>query len=132
MEKKDMLEMVINHYSDGNKAKFASFIGISPQALSMCFTRNSYDAELIFNKCEGISGDWLLSGEGEMLVNSRFVNNELELENIKLKQEITRLKSSKLLTKDSRIYNVWMKFMEITSEMQELYKEEKGGAKYGF
>lgn len=126
MEKKDMLDMVINHFSEGNKAKFASRLGISPQALSMWFARNSFDAELIFKNCEGISGDWLLSGEGEMINTSRSVNTELQTENINLKIEIARLKALILPTKDSKIYNVWMKFMEITSEMQELYKEEKG------
>lgn len=75
MEKKDMLEIIINHYEDGNKAQFAKRLGISPQALSMWFTRNSFDAELLYTKCEGLSGDWLLSGEGEMLKSSQIVNN---------------------------------------------------------
>lgn len=75
MEKKDMLEIIINHYEDGNKAQFAKRLGISPQALSMWFTRNSFDAELLYTKCEGLSGDWLLSGDGEMFKSSQIVNN---------------------------------------------------------
>lgn len=68
MEKKDMLEMLVNYYSDGNKAKFAAKLGIKPQAFSMWFARNSFDAELLFTKCEHISAEWLLNhGEGEML-----------------------------------------------------------------
>lgn len=50
----------------------------------------------------------------------------LKTENAELKKEIERLKELKLPTKDSKVYNLWMKFMEITSEMQEMYKEEKG------
>lgn len=76
MEKKDMLEIIINHYEDGNKAQFAKRLGISPQALSMWFTRNSFDAELLYTKCEGLSGDWLLSGDGEMFKTSQIVNGE--------------------------------------------------------
>lgn len=90
MNKKEMLEMVINHYEDGNKAQFAKRLGISPQALSMWFTRNSFDAELLYNKCDGLSGDWLLSGEGEMFKASQKVNvgnEELNMEILKLRTE---------------------------------------------
>lgn len=90
MNKKEMLEMVINHYEDGNKAQFAKRLGISPQALSMWFTRNSFDAELLYNKCDGLSGDWLLSGEGEMFKTSQKVNvgnEELNVEILKLRTE---------------------------------------------
>lgn len=74
MEKKDMLDVLINYFNDGNKAQFAARLGIKPQALSMWFTRNSFDAELLFTKCESVSGDWLLSGgEGEMLRATKII-----------------------------------------------------------
>ena len=71
MERKDMLLAVINHFCGGNKAKFAQKLGVTPQALNSCFKRNSYDAALIYAKCEGISPAWLLSGEGPMLEKER-------------------------------------------------------------
>lgn len=55
----------------------------------------------------------------------------LKAENYDLKREVERLKNLKLPTKDSKIYNLWMKFMEITSEMQELYQKEKEGQGHG-
>lgn len=68
MEKKEMLDALIAYYCKGNKAQFAIKIGIKPQALSMWFSRNSLDAELIYTHCENLSGDWLLSGGvGNML-----------------------------------------------------------------
>ena len=68
MEKKEMLDALITYYCKGNKAQFAIKIGIKPQALSMWFSRNSLDAELIYTHCENLSGDWLLSGGvGNML-----------------------------------------------------------------
>lgn len=68
MEKSDMLECIINYYTDGNKARFAAIIGVKPQTINTWSARNTFDAELIYSKCEGISGDWLLgNGEGEML-----------------------------------------------------------------
>lgn len=67
MEKKDILESLINYYTDGNKAKFAGKLGVKPQTINTWIGRNSFDLELVYSKCEGLSGDWLLSGgEGEM------------------------------------------------------------------
>ena len=70
MSKKDMLLALIEHYSNGNKAQFASLLGITPQGLSTWVKRESFDIELIFSKCEGLSAQWLLSGEGDMLENN--------------------------------------------------------------
>lgn len=62
-----MLECLINHYTDGNKAAFARMLTITPQVLSQWLARSSFDNELLFKKCPGISASWLLTGEGEML-----------------------------------------------------------------
>ena len=67
IDKQRMLEELIDHYADGNKAKFARMLEVSPQTVSTWISRETFDAELIYTKCEGISGDWLLSGEGPML-----------------------------------------------------------------
>lgn len=64
-----MILALIEHYSNGNKAQFASILGITPQGLSTWIKRNSFDIELVFSKCEGISAQWLLTGEGDMLAN---------------------------------------------------------------
>lgn len=65
-----MLEQVINYYSGGNKSKFAGMIGVRPQTINTWLLRGSFDIELIYSKCEHLSGDWLLSGEGDMLRSS--------------------------------------------------------------
>ena len=67
MNKKDMILALIQHYSGGNKAQFASLLGISPQGLSTWIKRETFDNELIFSKCVGLSPEWLLTGKGEML-----------------------------------------------------------------
>lgn len=66
MDKTFMIECLINMYTDGNKSKFAAKIGVKPQTISAWLARDTFDAELIYAKCENISADWLLSGEGEM------------------------------------------------------------------
>ena len=67
MDKSMMLEYLINHYSDGNQAQFAAKLGIPAQNVSAWLRRKTFNAELIYSKCEGVSADWLLSGKGEML-----------------------------------------------------------------
>jgi uncharacterized protein YjcR len=64
-----MLNSLIHHYTKGNKAKFAAKIGVSPQTLSKWLGRNTYDAEVLYRFCEGISAEWLLSGMGDMLTS---------------------------------------------------------------
>ncbi len=67
MDKSSMIECLVNYYSNGNQAQFAAKLGIPAQNISAWIKRNTFNAELIYSKCEGISADWLLSGEGEML-----------------------------------------------------------------
>ena len=67
MEKRDILERLINHYSNGNKAKFATLLGVSPQSVSTWLARNTFDVDKIYANCVGISGDWLLTGKGNMI-----------------------------------------------------------------
>lgn len=52
-----------------------------------------------------VSCTYLLKGEGPMFEN----NDGIQKSNFKNRD---------------KVYNIWMKFMEITGEMQELYKEE--------
>ena len=70
MSKSDMILALIEHYSNGNKAQFANRLGITPQGLSTWIKRNTFDAELIFSKCEGVSAKWLLTGEGELIAKN--------------------------------------------------------------
>ena len=67
MNKKERLETLINYYTDGNKSKFSALLGVKPQTINTWLSRDTFDADLIYAKCECLSGDWLLSGEGEML-----------------------------------------------------------------
>lgn len=68
MDKDEMLESLINQFTDGNQAKFAKKLGITPQALSKWIERKSFNPELIYKKIIGVSARWLLNdGEGSML-----------------------------------------------------------------
>lgn len=104
MTKSEILENLINYYSNGNKAQFAVLLGVKPQTINTWIVRNSFDIDLIYAKCEGLSGDWLLSGEGNMLKSN---NENLLVEEIdSLKEEIRRLKEIKTPEKSSELYEL--------------------------
>ena len=70
MTKKERLETIIDHYSNGKPSVFAKFLGVAPSTISSWLSRDTFDYELLFAKCEGIDPAWLLTGEGEMLKSS--------------------------------------------------------------
>ncbi len=71
MDKNAMLDELLFHFTRGNKAQFANMLGVKPQTINTWQKRQTFDAELIFAKCDDVSGDWLLSGEGPMLQSTR-------------------------------------------------------------
>lgn len=71
MNKKAMVEALVSHYTNGNKAQFANILGVSAQTISAWIARSTLDAELVFTKCSEVSAEWLLTGNGSMLRNER-------------------------------------------------------------
>lgn len=67
MNERERLLQLINYYSNGNKTAFAKKLGISPQTINSWIIRNSYNVDLIYSKCNEVSSDWLLTGNGNML-----------------------------------------------------------------
>ena len=76
MNKRDVLETLINYYCEGNKAKFASMVGITPQLLSNWIKRDTLDYEQVYSGCPNLSGDWLLSGEGNIERNNAKIQDK--------------------------------------------------------
>lgn len=67
MEKNEILQKIIDYYTNGNKRQFAKMLGVSPQVVSGWFSRNSFDKILVSKKCLHINTQFILTGEGEML-----------------------------------------------------------------
>lgn len=76
MDKTLILNKIINHLFDGSKSKFAKKLGITPQTVSSWLSRNTFDIELIYAKCEILSADWLLTGAGSMFKKETPLNTE--------------------------------------------------------
>lgn len=69
--KKRQLEALIIKFANGNKKRFASLLGISTLTITVWEARETFDAELIYQKLPDISAEWLLTGEGQMLMSDR-------------------------------------------------------------
>lgn len=67
ISKGGMLDAIKTHLNMTKNADFARFLGISSQAVSNWYTRNTFDAELLYTKCDFINPAWLLTGKGSML-----------------------------------------------------------------
>lgn len=67
LEKSLILDRIKKAYTLKSNAKLASFLGIPPTTLSSWYSRNTFDLDLIYEKCVEINLNWLLTGEGEML-----------------------------------------------------------------
>ena len=67
ISKGEMLDAIKSHLNMSKNADFARFLGISSQAVSNWYARNTFDAELLYTKCDFINPAWLLTGKGSML-----------------------------------------------------------------
>ncbi len=57
-----ILNAIKNHYSLKSDAAFARFLDIKPQTLSSWYSRNTFDIDLLYSKCVGIDGNYLITG----------------------------------------------------------------------
>lgn len=134
MNKKKMLEQLIEHYENGNKSQFAKRLGITPQGVSTWMARNTFDSELIFSKCECINAEWLLTGEGSMLKDDNLKSVDMPKSNInesiiykmykeeKEEKEKIRLEKEALIKENGRLEER-VKFLEdrcMTNKIEEL------------
>lgn len=83
IDKSLILNRIKTHLGFTKESDFARFLGIKPQTLSTWHSRNTFDIELLYAKCEFIDANWLITGQGSMLKNlesSNFVNKNLTAE----------------------------------------------------
>lgn len=71
LTKGEMLDVIKRHLNMNKNSEFARFLGISSQAVSNWYSRNTFDAELLYTKCDFINPDWLLTGRGSMLKSEK-------------------------------------------------------------
>lgn len=106
-------------------ADIARQLGVPPQSVNQTLNAKDVKSGFLEDLCRVLNKDMSFF-YGDASISS--VDDEvkrLREENAVLKAELARQHDVHLPAKDSKVYNLWMKFMQITMEMQELYKEEK-------
>lgn len=65
-DKSLILNAIKSHYKFKSDTEFAKHLGIAPTTLSSWHSRNKIDYDLVYSKCENLSGDFLLTGKGDV------------------------------------------------------------------
>lgn len=108
--------------------EIARLLGVAPQSITQYYNADDVKTGLLEKLCQVLEKDMSFFYGDSVQSNSEVLQAELadlRKENSRLKSELTRIKDPNLKDKSERIYNIWMKFMDVTEEMQELYKENK-------
>ena len=107
----------IKHYLDYKKVPIAVFersVGMSNNSFGKTYKSGGSigldKLENILSVYQDLSAEWLLRGTGSMIIGEG-VNQEQLLKSIDLPEN------------SREIIEVWMKFMQVTEGMQEIYKQ---------
>ncbi len=104
MNKSLVLNRIKEHYGFKSDAEFARFLDITPQNLSNWYTRNTFDVERIYTKCEEINPEWLLSGKGNMLKEAQDTTTPTpETQSEESSQELLEAKNKIIALQEEKI-----------------------------
>ena len=67
MDKRLILNEIKLHYKFKTDSEFARFLGVNSQKIRNWYNRNNYNANLLIDKCQDISPQFIITGKGEML-----------------------------------------------------------------
>lgn len=119
MDKKKILQQLIDYYSAGNKRQFAKMIGMSPSGVSTWMARGTYDVSVILAKCEHVNPAYLLTGEEPMLLpdedNQAKINENEMIKMLKNVQEMTEKNLAMLEKNQQQFDRVLSLFEQMTA-----------------
>lgn len=94
LDKSAVLNRIKEHYSLKGNADLARFLGVAPNTITNWYGRSTFDLDIIYTKCEGVSFDWLFTGHGKKVLEdqssipaSQLVDNSLLYTMYKEKEE---------------------------------------------
>ena len=103
MKKNEILLNLIEHYTGGNKRRFAQMLGVSPQSVSAWIKRDTFDVDILSTKCSGINPSYLLTGDGPMLLSQDSKTEENEDKNVK---EVKNVDVDKLVARVDELVRI--------------------------
>ena len=68
MSKQAQLDQLVAYYANGYKAEFARKLGITKQCLNSWYKNEYINIEKVFHVCPGVSAEWLITGNGPMII----------------------------------------------------------------
>lgn len=114
-----------------SQAEISRKLGVIPQSVNQSLAAKDVKSGFIESLCRAFELDASFFYGGESSMSEEYVSRLLDQIHT-LEDEIRRLKSELRMkedpeqpTKESEVYRLWMKQMEITERMQELYKSQK-------
>lgn len=114
-----------------SQAEIARRLGVIPQSVGQSLSAKDVKSGFLEDLCRVFDMDISFFYSGESSAKSRDVEelkdyiSHLQKENQELRSELSLKKDPDLQSKESEIYRLWMKQMEITERMQELYQSQK-------
>ncbi len=73
-----MLDAIKKHLNMSRNKDFADFLGVTSQAVSNWYARDTFDLELIYTKCVFLSPEWLITGKGKMLKEEKIKEYDIQ------------------------------------------------------
>lgn len=74
MDKALIIKEIKKHLNIEKDKDFADFLGVKQNTLSTWKSRNTLDYEKIISKCDFLNANWLITGQGNMIVNKENTN----------------------------------------------------------
>lgn len=114
MEKREILQKLIDFYAKGTQSKFSSMCGLADGTVNMWLKRNRFNIDTLLKACPDVNYQFLLTGEGP-ITKTQLVKKEKEEKTI---DKIT-LATNELLLVCSELKK------QITDIRQELEEERR-------
>lgn len=97
IDKSLIIDKLKDHLGIKKDGDFAKYLGIQPNTLSNWRSRNTFNIDIISQRCEFVNYDWLLTGNGEMLKSSC---NKVEKQNINCQEKCNEVQNLKIRIAD--------------------------------
>lgn len=67
----ERLTIIMDKYAHGRQAQLARILSLPKSTMSTWFVRNTFDADLLLRTFPDLSAEWLMRGDGPMLLSER-------------------------------------------------------------
>lgn len=70
-ENTERLTTIMDKYAHGRQAQLARILSLPKSTMNTWFVRNTFDADLLLRTFPDLSAEWLMRGDGPMLLSER-------------------------------------------------------------